>query len=106
MACAIAGGDGQLALMSQGDGKTLASAPMAEKVDEIACDREWRRLYCAGNLGKFTGLQVGAGVLEKIAEVATSPGAKSVAVRPKTHVVWIAYAKGDEAYVQPLHAAK
>jgi DNA-binding beta-propeller fold protein YncE len=103
-AIAIAGGNGQLVLMSQADGKILASAEMPEKVDEIAYDREWHRLYCASALGKLAVFQVGTESLEKVAEVTTSPGAKSVAVDPKTHRVWIAFVKSDECYVQPFTA--
>ena len=39
-------------------------------------------------------------------EVASSDGARSIALDAKTHTVWIAYAKGEVGVVQPFTPAK
>ena len=101
----IAGGNGKLALMSQMDGKVLATADIPERVDQIAYDAEKGRVYCASSTGKLAIYNVEKNKLTKAGEVQTSQGAKSVALDPKTHAVWVAYAKGDSSYVQKFSPA-
>jgi len=103
---AIAGGNGKLVLMDASDGKVVATGDMPEKVDEVAYDAERARLYCASALGKLAIFKVGPGTLEKLGELTTSPGAKSVAVDVKTHTVWLAYMKDEASYVQAFRAAE
>jgi hypothetical protein len=82
------------------DGHLLSEADIPEKVDEIAYDSGTHRVYAASGLGKIAVLEIKDGKLSKLAEVQTSPGAKSIAVDPKTHAVWIAYMKEDKSMVQ------
>lgn len=105
-AIAIAGGNAKVVLMSQQDGKILASEEIPMRVDQIAYDGELHRLYCASGLGKLAILGVEGGHLKKLGEVSTSEGAHSVAIDPKTHTVWVAYAKGEESFVQAFAAQK
>lgn len=105
-AIAIAGGNGRLVLMSQADGKILASTAMPERVDQIAYDAELNRLYCPSALGKMWVYAVKENQLEKLGEIATTPGARSITIDPATHSVWLAYAKGEAAYVQAFTVAK
>ncbi|HEV7402000.1 MAG TPA: hypothetical protein VGO11_03705 [Chthoniobacteraceae bacterium] len=105
-AIAIAGGNGKVVLMSQKDGTILGSDEIPLRVDQIAYDGELHRLYCASALGKLTIFAVESGHLLKVDEVATTAGARSVAIDPKTHTVWIAYAKGEESFVQAFAAEK
>lgn len=104
-AIAVAGGNGKLVLMSQADGKVLSSGDIPERVDQIAYDPELRRLYCGSALGKIAVFSVSKGQLESLGEVATSAGAKSLALDLKTHSVWLAYAKDNESFVQPYSVA-
>ena len=41
-----------------------------------------------------------------LGDVADASGCHSIVVHPKTHVVWIAYAKGEESFVQPFTPGK
>jgi DNA-binding beta-propeller fold protein YncE len=105
-AIAIAGGNAKVVLMSQKDGKILASDEIPMRVDQIAYDGEWHRLYCASALGKLAIFAIEDGHLKKLGEVNSAEGARSVAVDPKTHTVWVAYAKGEESFVQGFAAQK
>ena len=102
-AIAIAGGNGKIVLMSQADGSILSSAEIPMRVDQIAYDRELHRLYCASGLGKVAVLGITGGKLSKLGEAASAEGAHSVALDPKTHTVWVAYAKGEASFVQAFH---
>lgn len=105
-AVAVAGGNGRLVLMSQFDGKILASAAMPERVDQIAFDAALNRLYCPSSLGQMWIFAVGDHRLEKLGEVTTPAGARSIAIDPATHAVWIAYAQRDDAFVQSFTVPK
>ncbi|HEX4083970.1 MAG TPA: hypothetical protein VHY22_03585 [Chthoniobacteraceae bacterium] len=99
-AIAISGGNGKLVLMSQSDGKILSSAAIPPRVDEIAYDRGAHRVYCASGTGKIAVLAVEDGQLKPLGEVTSEPGARSIAVNPRDHSVWIAYMGADGSYVQ------
>ncbi len=102
----IAGANGKLVMMRQGDGKVTASAEIAERVDQIAYDPELHRVYCASGTGKIVIVQVENEKLTTLGSVASSEGARSIAVDRKTHTVWIAYAKGEASFVQPFAVTK
>ncbi|MEP6668786.1 MAG: hypothetical protein ABJF10_06525 [Chthoniobacter sp.] len=102
----VAGGNGKLVLMSQKDGHVLSSTDIPARVDQIAYDAETHRVYCASGTGKIAVVGIENGVLTTLGEVASSEGCHSIAVDPKTHTVWIAYAKGDASYVRPFAAVK
>ena len=102
----VVGGNGKLVLMSQKDGHIMASADVTPRVDQIAYDPDLHRVYCASGTGKIAVVSVEKGALTNLGEVASSEGCHSIAVDPKTHTVWIAYAKGDASYVRPFTATK
>ena len=102
----VAGGNGKLVMMSQKDGHVIASTDIPPRVDQIAYDEELHRVYCASGTGKIAVVSVEKGALTNLGEVASSEGCHSIAVDPKTHTVWIAYAKGDASYVRPFTATK
>jgi DNA-binding beta-propeller fold protein YncE len=101
----VAGGSGKLAMLSLSDGKVMATADIASKVDEMAYDAGLHRAYCASGTGKISVVAVEAGKLTALGDVAGAAGCHSIVVDPKTHVVWIAYAKGSESYAQPFTAS-
>ena len=100
----VAGGNGQLVLISQKDGHVVASADIAERVDQIAYDAQLHRVYCASATGKISIVGVERKALTTLGEVASSAGAHSIAIDTHTHTVWIAYAKGEASFVQPFTA--
>ena len=102
----VAGGNGKLVMMSQKDGHVIASADIAQRVDQIAYDAVLHRVYCASGTGKIVIVTVEKDRLSAAGEVASADGARSIAVDPKTHTVWIAYAKGESSLVQPFTPAK
>jgi DNA-binding beta-propeller fold protein YncE len=95
-----AGANGKLTMMSQEDGHVIATAEIPERVDQIAYDAALRRVYCASATGKIAIVGVEKDKLINLGSVDSSEGAKSIAVDPKTHTVWIAYAKGETSVVQ------
>jgi DNA-binding beta-propeller fold protein YncE len=96
----VAGGNGKLVLMSDQDGHVLSSTTIPPRVDQIAYDRGSHRVYCASGTGKIAIVKLEDGKLSTLGEVPSSEGCHSIAVDPKTHQVWVAYAKGDQAFVQ------
>ena len=99
-AIAISGGNGKLVLMGQADGRVLASVDIPARVDQIACDPGLHRVYCASGLGQIAVVSVENGQLKSLGTIATTDGARSVAVDAKTHAVWVAYAKNEGSFVQ------
>jgi DNA-binding beta-propeller fold protein YncE len=96
----VVGGNGKLILMSLADGKILASADVAQRVDEIAYDPGLKQVYCASGTGTISVVGVDQNKLTPLPSLTSAPGAHSVAVDPQTHTVWIAFAKDGKAYVQ------
>lgn len=101
----VAGGNGKLVMMSQKDGHVISSADIPQRVDQIAYDAEFHRVYCASGNGAIGVVGVEKTALKTLGEVASAAGCHSIAVDPRTHTVWIAYAKGDASFVQPFAAA-
>ena len=101
-----AGANGKLVMMSQKDGHVISTAEIGGGVDQIAYDAELHRVYCASGKGKLVVVGVEKEKLTLLGDVATSDGARSVAVDAKTHTVWIAYAKGDASFAQPFTPVK
>ena len=94
-----AGGNGKLVMIDPLSGKIIASCDIAPKVDQIAFDPQLKRIYCASGTGVLSVVQVNGTALESLGSVPTHKGAHSVAV-DITHAVWIAYADGDQSYIQ------
>lgn len=101
----IAGGNGKLVLMNYATGKVLASCDIAPRVDEIAYDADLGRVYCASGTGVISSVFVSQDKLTPLETVPSAQGAHSIAVDPKTHTVWIAFAKDDKPYVQAFQSA-
>ncbi len=91
-----------LVLMSTSTGKVLATAPIGARVDEMTYDPGLHAAYCASRVGKISVIGVGADTLTPAGEVPDGNRIGDITVDPATHTVWIAYAKGDQCYVQPF----
>lgn len=102
----IAGGNGKLVMMNRSSGKVVAETDIATRVDEITYDPELHTVYCASGQGKISVVSVSGEKLTGLGEVPSAAGCHSIVVDPKTHVAWIAYAKGEESFVQPFTPAK
>ena len=94
-----AGLKGPLAVMDAKTGKTIATVPIAEMVDQIAFDPATRRVYCAcANFMSVVQETDGGAVL--LGTVATAATAKNVAVDPLTHEVWTTFTDGVNSYAK------
>ena len=99
-----AGKNGKLVVLDSVSGKSLGSVDIAEGVDQIAFDPGNQRIYCAAGQGKLTVLQESEEAVKSLGDVATPAGTHTLAVDPKTHSVWIAFARAEESYVAELKA--
>jgi DNA-binding beta-propeller fold protein YncE len=97
---------GKLVLMDRTTGKILDRADIAQRVDEMAYDPGKKLAYCAGRFGKLSVVRVEGDKLTSLGDVSDEQMATSVTVDPKTHTVWIAYGKGDQAFLQPFTPAE
>jgi DNA-binding beta-propeller fold protein YncE len=102
----VAGGNGKLALMSRSSGKVLASADIAPRVDEMAYDPDLHMAYCASGQGQISVVKVEAEKLTSLGAVPSAAGCHSIVLDPKTHIAWIAYAKGDQSFAQQFTPEK
>lgn len=84
------------------DGKRVKKVDIGPgRVDQIAFDASLGRLYCPTE-GRLAVVAVSASGTHYLGSVPIPRGTHSVAVDPKTHTVWIAYANGHHSYVQPF----
>jgi DNA-binding beta-propeller fold protein YncE len=97
---------GKLLLLNRTSGKIIATAVIANKVDELAYDPGLHVAYCASKQGKISVVSVAADKLAALEDIADQSGAGNIAVEPGTHTVWIAYSKGSQAFVQPFTPGK
>jgi DNA-binding beta-propeller fold protein YncE len=68
-------------------------------VDQIAFDAVAERLYCPSS-GRLVSVKISAGEASVDGSIAIPAGTHSVAIDPRTHRVWIAYADANHSYVQ------
>lgn len=92
-----AGANGELVVIDTSTGKTIASAKIAQKVDQIAFDPGPRRVYAAAD-GVLTVLQETAEGVVALGDVAVPKSGKNVAVDAKTHTVWTLSTDGKDSY--------
>ncbi|MGH9680322.1 MAG: YncE family protein [Candidatus Acidiferrales bacterium] len=89
--------NGSLVLMDRSSGKILSRAETAPNVDEVAYDEGLHLAYCASKDGEISVVRVAGEKLTALGSVPDEKTTHSITVDPKTHTVWIAYAKGDES---------
>ena len=100
----VAGINGKLAVLDT-SGKVLGSAEMVTGVDQIAFDVVKDRLYCPSSSGKMTVLDTSQNSVKPIGDVTTARGARTVAVDPTTHAVWIAYSDAGKCFARKFTPA-
>lgn len=91
---------GKLLLLDAKTGKVTATAPIEERVDEMAYDPGLGIAYCSSRKGILSSISVGPDTMTPLGNVPSQQGSANVTVDPVTHLVWIAYPKGDQSYVQ------
>jgi DNA-binding beta-propeller fold protein YncE len=100
----VAGINGKLAVLDT-SGKVRGSADMVTGVDQIAFDAAKDRLYCPSSNGKMTVFDTSGNSVKPLGDVATARGAKTVAVDPETHAVWLANFEGGKCYARKFTLA-
>ena len=98
-----AGTNGKLAVIDSMSGNVITSVNVAPGIDQIAFDPELKRVYCASRTGVISVVEETAQGAAPLGDVKTAPGAKTIAVDPKTHAVWVAYADKEKSYVLRLN---
>ena len=96
----VAGSNGKLAVLDSASGKVITTVTIPTGVDQIAIDAELQRIYCPSGNGTLTVIQETPAGAESAGELAIAKGCHSVALDPKTHAVWIAYAEGEASYIR------
>jgi DNA-binding beta-propeller fold protein YncE len=96
----VAGVNGKLVMLNASGGERLGVVDIATGVTQIAFDAGKNRLYCPSTSGKMTVLDTSGNSMKSLGEVATTRGAKSIAIDPKTHAVWLAYTDGGKCYAR------
>lgn len=91
---------GKLVLFDCAAGKIVATAPIATRVDEMTYDPGLHMAYCASRQGKISVVAVAADKLTPLGDVPDATGTGDIAVDPKTHIVWDAYKKDGQCFVQ------
>jgi hypothetical protein len=97
---------GKLVLLDRTNGKILATAVTGARVDEMTYDPGLHVAYCASRSGKISAVSVAADKLTPLGDVPDENGTGDIVVDPKTHIVWIAFKKGEECFAQPFTPAK
>ena len=98
--------DGTLLLMDPANGKILSRAKIAPDVDQIAFDPANHLVYCASKDGQISVARLSGITLTALGSVPDEKTTHSITVDPKTHTVWIGYAKNGQSYVQPFTPAR
>lgn len=97
---------GKLVLFDRTSGQVTATAVTGARVDEMTYDPGLHMAYCASRAGKISAVAVAAGKLTPQEDTPDQTGTGDITVDPKTHLVWIAYARGDQCFIQSFAPAK
>jgi DNA-binding beta-propeller fold protein YncE len=97
---------GKLVLFERSTGTPTARAATGARVDEMTYDPGLHRAYCASREGKISVVAVEPGKLTPLGDVSDPSGTGDIVVDPSSHIVWIAYQKGDQCFVQPFTPTK
>lgn len=96
----VAGVNGKLVTLAAGDGQRIGINDIPMGVTQISLDLAKDRLYCPSGNGKMAVFDTRGNFLRPLGEVATVRGAKSIAIDPATHAVWLAYTEGGKSYAR------
>ncbi len=87
-------GNKVMVVVSTKDGKQLASLPTGSGTDGAKFDPELKRAFASNGEGTMTVVQEeGSGKYEVLGNVSTARGARTMAVDPKTHKIYLATAE-------------
>ncbi len=96
----VAGVNGKLVTLAAGDGQRIGINDIPTGVTQIAFDAAQDRLYCPSSSGQMAVFDTRGNVLLPLGNVTTARGAKSIAIDPATHAVWLAYTEGGKCFAR------
>jgi DNA-binding beta-propeller fold protein YncE len=96
----VAGVNGKLVTLAAGDGQRIGINDLPTGVTQMAFDATLDRLYCPGGSGKLAVFDTRGNFLRLLGEITTVRGAKSIAIDPATHAVWLAYTEGGKCFAR------
>ncbi len=94
----VAGMNGVLAVLKAGDGNLITSINMAPDVHQLGFDQARGRLYCPSSSGVMTVFDVNDNSIRSLGTVSTAKDARTAAVDPSTHAVWLAWTENGQCY--------
>ena len=93
-----------LAVLNAKTGKVITTLPIGEGCDAVGFDPKWKTIYSSnGDDGTLTVIkETGADKFSVIENVKTEKGARTLAVDPKTHKIYLPTAKFKPATKEPF----
>ena len=100
-------GNKLLVMMNSQNGKVVASVPIGQGVDATKFDRETQLVFCSCGDGTVTiAHEDSANELTVVQTLKTEPRARTMALDPKTHKIYLASAKFEAPKEQPSGGKK
>ena len=100
-------GNKTLLMMNSANGKVVASVPIGQGVDATKFDSETQLVFCSCGDGTVTiAHEDSPDTLTVVQTLKTEPRAKTMALDPKTHKIYVASAKFGAASEQPSGGKK
>lgn len=100
----VAGKNSKLAILDADSGKLVNTATIVAGSDQIAFDKELKRLYIPGE-GKIQIVQIDGDIARVIGSVPVNSDCHRGVVDPKTHDLWVAYSTKTGSFVQKFTSA-
>lgn len=99
------GKNGKLVILEADSGKILSTLDVTKSSDQIAYDKDLKRLYIPGS-GTMNVVQIKDDGAEIIGSIPVPSGCHSVTVDSTSHDVWVAYADKKDSYVMKFAVTK
>jgi DNA-binding beta-propeller fold protein YncE len=99
------GKNGKLVILDADSGKILRTVDVVKNSDQIAYDRDLKRLYIPG-ANELDVVQISKDDATLLGKVGNPKGCHSVVVDPLTHDVWVAYADDKDSFVMKFTTSK
>ena len=84
-------------ILDSDNGKIVAQVPIGKRVDGVVFDPSTKQAICSNGEGSITVVQeVSANEFKAVETVKTEVGARTIAIDPKTHHVFVSTAQYGE----------
>ena len=96
-----AGSNGKLVVIDLKTGKVISTVDIQKGVDQIAFDRNNKRIYCACQ-GAISVVQATEDGAKLVSNVPSPKGAHTICVDNRSHAVWTCYSDDHDSYLLKL----